>query len=141
MPRYAPPTHYATHAGTACLASNPNMPHVFHNAPTLSQHILQQTHLSFHECGWPPQGRPYRAGFAQFCDMPPGMQNSVEDAKAVLKEALKSPAALKANVAAMTALANILFQQKRFSEAHRYYCQVTLDSHQHRAVTEVGGCL
>lgn len=53
------------------------------------------------------------------------MQNKVKEAKAVLKDALKSPAALKANVAAMIALANILYQQKLFSEAHRYYCQVS----------------
>ena len=48
----------------------------------------------------------------------------MKKAEAVLREALKAPAALKQNVAATTALANILFQQKRFSEAHRYYCQV-----------------
>ena len=53
-----------------------------------------------------------------------GTQNNMKKAEAVLREALKAPAALQQNVAAMTALANILFQQKRFSEAHRYYCQV-----------------
>ena len=63
--------------------------------------------------------------YVQVYDASPDVQNKVREAKAVLKEALKSPAALKANVAAMTALANILFQQKQFSEAHRYYCQVT----------------
>ena len=55
-----------------------------------------------------------------------GVQNEVEKAKSELKMAMKASTASKASVAATLALAHILFQQKRFSEAHRYFCQVKL---------------
>ena len=55
-----------------------------------------------------------------------GVQSEVEKAKSELKMAMKASTASRASVAATLALANILFQQKRFSEAHRYFCQVRL---------------
>ena len=55
-----------------------------------------------------------------------GIQSEVEKAKSELKMAMKASTASRASVAATLALANILFQQKRFSEAHRYFCQVRL---------------
>lgn len=90
----------------------------------ICQYTYAAAHIARCACRWTVQGESY-CGSAQPCDMCPAVQNDVKKAKAILKEALKSPAALKANVAAMVALANILFQQKQFSEAHRYYCQVT----------------
>lgn len=58
-------------------------------------------------------------------DAPIRMQNEVEKAKAELRSGMKATTDSKATVAGTVALANILFQQKRFSEAHRFYCQVS----------------
>jgi len=64
------------------------------------------------------------ASGAQHHEMCSGMQNNVEQAKTELKLAMKSTAATKQSVAGTIALASILFQQKKFNDAHRYYCQV-----------------
>lgn len=64
------------------------------------------------------------ASGAQHHDESSGVQNNVEQAKTELKLAMKSTAATKESVAGTIALASILFQQKKFNDAHRYYCQV-----------------
>ena len=48
----------------------------------------------------------------------------MEQAKNELKAAIKATAASRTTIAGEIAMANILFQQKRFAEAHRFYCQV-----------------
>jgi predicted negative regulator of RcsB-dependent stress response len=52
------------------------------------------------------------------------VQGNVEQAKNELKAAIRATAASRTTIAGEVAMANILVQQKRFAEAHRFYCQV-----------------